>query len=201
MARHRRTMPKPAGYHWSQAEPVLIAGKPSCRWCCGKLPKRKRTFCSEACVLEWRRRTTWSITRRLVFDRDLGRCQACQLDCRDLEVTRLTSGLQRAIARAAGGTVRPDPNEVLADAASWSTALTRAITWRVRHRVPLDHGAWEVDHVEPVSLGGDWFDMGNLACLCVPCHRAKTARDAERAKLAGVRLTARRDRPSPKPAA
>lgn len=37
--------------------------------------------------------------------------------------------------------------------------------------------AEEVDHVIPLSQGGA-DDESNLASLCVPCHRAKTASDA-----------------------
>ena len=32
----------------------------------------------------------------------------------------------------------------------------------------------EVDHIKPKSQGGD-DDMGNLECICTPCHASKTA--------------------------
>jgi 5-methylcytosine-specific restriction protein A len=37
--------------------------------------------------------------------------------------------------------------------------------------------AIEVDHVVPMSRGGDRLDWENLQALCRPCHRQKTARD------------------------
>ena len=43
----------------------------------------------------------------------------------------------------------------------------------------------EVDHIQPLHLGGAWYDLVNLQCLCFQCHVAKT-----RAELKG-----RPDRP------
>lgn len=51
-----------------------------------------------------------------------------------------------------------------------------------------DHGAcakcgsdtdwqWEADHILPLIDGGG-FGLDNLQTLCLPCHRAKTAREA-----------------------
>jgi len=37
---------------------------------------------------------------------------------------------------------------------------------------------WEVDHIVPVGDGGGGCGLDNLQTLCVPCHRAKTARQA-----------------------
>lgn len=43
-------------------------------------------------------------------------------------------------------------------------------------------GAWELDHRIPLIDGGS-KDLQNLQTLCVPCHKAKTAREAgERAR-------------------
>lgn len=42
-------------------------------------------------------------------------------------------------------------------------------------------GAEQVDHIVPAHIAPDrFFDPGNLQSLCLPCHRAKTAEDAER---------------------
>lgn len=35
-------------------------------------------------------------------------------------------------------------------------------------------GRVEVDHVTPLRDGGAAFDLGNVQCLCVPCHSRKT---------------------------
>lgn len=39
----------------------------------------------------------------------------------------------------------------------------------------------DVDHVEPLSVGGAPFALRNLRLLCGPCHRAKTLWDRARA--------------------
>jgi 5-methylcytosine-specific restriction enzyme A len=39
----------------------------------------------------------------------------------------------------------------------------------------------EVDHITPLSQGGDRFDPTNLQSMCKPCHRRKTLREEGRA--------------------
>lgn len=41
----------------------------------------------------------------------------------------------------------------------------------------LQNGDQEVDHIIPVSLGGDNFDLKNLQTLCHECHVDKTHED------------------------
>ena len=41
---------------------------------------RRRTFCSDACVHEWRLRSSTSYLRECVFERDKGVCALCGLD-------------------------------------------------------------------------------------------------------------------------
>src|ERR1700683_5743827 len=56
------------------------AGRPLCRWCRYEVPKGRRTFCSEACVHEWKLRTDPGYLRERVFERDKGVCASCGLD-------------------------------------------------------------------------------------------------------------------------
>jgi 5-methylcytosine-specific restriction protein A len=37
--------------------------------------------------------------------------------------------------------------------------------------------AAHVDHIRPISQGGEPLDLANLASLCASCHSRKTARD------------------------
>ena len=81
--------------------------------------------------------------------------------------------------------------------------------WRRVRRLVLDRDGWrcrscgragrlQVDHIKPLSAGGEPYDLENLQALCAfPCHRDKTAaenrnpnpeRDAWRA-LVAARLT------------
>lgn len=69
----------------------------------------------------------------------------------------------------------------------------RSTAWRkLRHiykmRHPLcrhcmDNGiinpSQEIDHVVPISAGGEKLDWSNLQALCKRCHSIKTARDRD----------------------
>jgi 5-methylcytosine-specific restriction enzyme A len=33
---------------------------------------------------------------------------------------------------------------------------------------------YDVDHIIPLSWGGNYFDINNLQTLCRPCHKIKT---------------------------
>ena len=44
-----------------------------------------------------------------------------------------------------------------------------------------------VDHIEPIALGGDEWDLDNLQTLCLKCNKIKTRKDAK--KIAELRRT------------
>lgn len=89
-----------------------------------------------------------------------------------------------------------------------SSNVTRGYQWqRTRRRILRrdDHecqirgprcavDATEVDKIVPISLGGSDTDDDNLRAVCVPCHRAKTAREAA---AAGAAARERRSRKRP----
>jgi hypothetical protein len=53
------------------------AGDPVCRWCRGPVQRPRRTFCSDACVHEWKIRSSPSYVRQQVKKRDRGTCRLC----------------------------------------------------------------------------------------------------------------------------
>ena len=53
-----------------------------------------------------------------------------------------------------------------------SAARLRELGFKVRKSL------WELDHIVPLIDGGT-HDMANLQTLCTPCHKLKTAREAE----------------------
>src|ERR1700679_4343857 len=56
-------------------------GLPLGRWCeLEIIAKRRRTFCSDYCVHQWRLRTDPGYLRDQVFARDHGICAVCQID-------------------------------------------------------------------------------------------------------------------------
>ena len=54
--------------------------KRPCRWCGAEVPRRRLTFCGDACVHEWKLRTDPGYLRERVFARDHGVCAQCGLD-------------------------------------------------------------------------------------------------------------------------
>lgn len=130
-----------------------------CRWCQMEiLAKRRRTFCSEYCVHQWRLRSDPGYLRDLVLARDYGICALCQAD---------TVAIYNALRRARG-----------ADrVAGLSLYGMRSIASR--------RSLWDADHIRPVAEGGGQCDLDNIRTLCLPCHRETTA-DLRR-RLRGVR--------------
>lgn len=53
------------------------AGEPICRWCRGPVARPRRTFCGEACVHEWKIRSSPYYVRQQVKKRDKGTCRLC----------------------------------------------------------------------------------------------------------------------------
>ena len=124
-------------------------GLPLCRWCeLEILAKRRRTFCSDYCVHQWRLRTDPGYLRDQVFARDRGVCHLCQAD---------TLAIYSALKRARGK----------ARIAGLSLYGMKSIAAR--------RSLWDADHILPVAEGGGQCDLDNLRTLCLPCHREVTA--------------------------
>ena len=127
-----------------------------CRWCANELPKRRRTFCSDACVHEWRLRTDPGYLREKVFERDHGVCGVCGSD---------TMVLRRDMRKL--------------DFASRRLFLK---TWGLKEG--SRKSLWDADHIVPVAEGGGQCDLSNMRTLCLLCHRKATTALRERMKKA-----------------
>ena len=124
-------------------------GLPLCRWCDLEiLARRRRTFCSDYCVHQWRLRSDPGFLRDQVFVRDRGVCQLCAAD---------TVAIYAALRRARGN----------ARLAGLSVYGLQTIASR--------RSLWDADHILPVAEGGGQCDLDNLRTLCLPCHREATA--------------------------
>jgi 5-methylcytosine-specific restriction protein A len=122
-------------------------GRALCRWCSLEVPPRRRTFCSDWCVHEWRLRTDPGYLRDQVLARDRGICAICGTD---------TIKVWTRIRRARG----PRRREAL-----------RA--WGI-HGMGR-RSLWDADHIVPVAEGGGECDLSNLRTLCLTCHRKASA--------------------------
>jgi 5-methylcytosine-specific restriction enzyme A len=138
-----------AGHAHRTALPVGPNGLPLCRWCQLEiLARRRRTFCSEYCVHQWRLRSDPGYLRDQVFARDRGICTACGTD-----------------TVAAYATLKRSRGKARAEAlALWGLKTVQA-----------RRSLWDADHVLPVAEGGGQCDLDNIRTLCLPCHREATA--------------------------
>ena len=128
-----------------------------CRWCDLEiLAKRRRTFCSDYCVHQWRLRTDPGYLRDQVFARDRGRCGLCHAD---------TVAIFAALKRSRGA------------------ARTAGLSFYGMKSIAARRSLWDADHILPVAEGGGQCDLDNIRTLCLPCHREQTARLRQRLKM------------------
>ena len=139
-------------------------GRGRCRWCWGEVAPYRQTFCSDACVEEYRLECDWGFARSRVFNRDGGVCAMCEAD---------TKWLQE-IVRHMRAAWRTDPNAI--PSAVW-------VAWARRMPGGRSCGSpWEADHILPRHDGGS-DHPDNLRTLCIPCHQRVTREfAAERAR-------------------
>jgi 5-methylcytosine-specific restriction protein A len=130
-------------------------GRPLCRWCRTEIPVRRRTFCSDACVHQWKLRTDPGYLRERVLDRDAGVCAKCGVD---------TVALRRDLRRLDYAARR----KFLKD---WGLSEYSR------------KSLWDADHIVPVVEGGGQCDLANMRTLCLKCHRDATAALRTRRKL------------------
>jgi 5-methylcytosine-specific restriction endonuclease McrA len=122
------------------------AGDALCRWCGGAVPRRRRTFCSEECVHQWKLRTDPGYLREKVFERDRGVCAQCGTN---------TTALRRDMRKL--------------DYAARRSFLKN---WGLREG--SRKSLWDADHIVPVAEGGGQCDLSNMRTLCLKCHREAT---------------------------
>jgi len=128
-------------------------GRGLCRRCGQEVPPRRRTFCGDSCVEQWRLKTDPSFLRNRVGKRDKGRCARCELRCKDLEKgLRL---LREVLGRRGQSSVYREVRKAL--------------------KIQSRHTLWDADHIRPVVDGGGECGLENMQTLCLWCHREKTA--------------------------
>jgi 5-methylcytosine-specific restriction enzyme A len=110
---------------WGQPD-RNTAGEPICRWCRAAITApRRRTFCSDPCVHEWRVRSSPSYVRDQVWKRDRGVCRRCGFDVKKAQTA------WRRLRPAAGAR---------AERCAWRAARPR---WEADHILPVSDGGGE----------------------------------------------------------
>lgn len=146
-------------------------GRALCRFCqtveCA--PPRK-TFCSNACVIEHKVRTRPAFAKMMVFRRDAGVCAICHTDTKELARELWEEGLRFG---------RTHQQRLLG---LHGIPRNRKVYCR-----KYGGNLWDLEHTLPVWKGGGEAGLNALATMCVPCHREKTKREAaERAAIRRV---------------
>jgi 5-methylcytosine-specific restriction endonuclease McrA len=160
-------------------------GRRRCRQCGTEVPEGRRTFCGDACVEAWKAsHLSPSEARRAVFARDRGVCLLCKRDCHaiEAELRGMEAILDEAWARqygrrAFGRTLVLYSHECPVIAGPF-LRLCEAVGLKKPWRYPQH--LWEADHIVPVVEGGGECSLDNYRTLCLPCHRAETAKLAAR---------------------
>lgn len=147
-----------------------------CRWCGEKIPKgRRRTFCSDYCVHEYKIRSNYNYAREQVYIRDKGICAKCGVSTdalkskleQEAKMLEVKSGknymlIWRELAKEHG---MPDPSR----------------TW------------WEADHIVAIAEGGGLGGLETYQTLCYKCHQEKTKEMRHKLKGKGNKFVDRED--------
>lgn len=88
---------------WASASPKNENGEKLCRNCHGPMPADKRMHnCSTKCSTEWMIKTSPSIMRAAVFERDKGVCAVCRIDVFDGAVWKFGGHARTRRSRGSG---------------------------------------------------------------------------------------------------
>jgi 5-methylcytosine-specific restriction enzyme A len=126
-----------------------------CRYCKIEVKPPRRTFCSDACVHEWKLRSNVKYLRDFVYQRDLGICAICKVDTRYQKIDLENS---QRLSRTTGDM-------------SHFTRMCKDL--RITEKEAMK-SIWHADHILPVSQGGGESGLDNIRTLCVKCHKSET---------------------------
>lgn len=147
---------------FSSPTPKDAQGNKLCRNCRGPMPPKRRHNCSEKCSEEWVCKTSPTVLRRRVFERDRGVCVQCHAD---------TVAIKREYDKLRDQ-FKNQPN--------WYTLKEEFLRL---YKIPFGRVSsdfWDADHIVPVIEGGGECTLENMRTRCIPCHKQETATLAKR---------------------
>lgn len=151
-------------YHkWIDFSNLDANGNKICRWCKTPLTGRRKSICSDKCQTEIEIRCNPSFARLLVYRRDKGICNTCNLDTEKLRkiMRKLEFKLcEKFISKERKTLLKHRINKILVK-----------YNW-----FKLNKHAWEMDHIVPVRDAKEVCGLEGLQTLCLECHKEKTSR-------------------------
>jgi|YNPMSStandDraft_1061717.scaffolds.fasta_scaffold09510_2 5-methylcytosine-specific restriction endonuclease McrA len=146
-----------------------------CRWCGNEIPKnsRRRTFCSDKCVHEYKIRSNYNYAREKVYERDRGVCAQCGLD---------TDRFKEELKTQA---------ELMAKKSGRSALIILKELARENGMPGPERTWWEADHIVAIAEGGGLGGLDSYQTLCYKCHQQKTIEMRHRLKGTGNKFVER----------
>lgn len=171
LAEYRKGLKRPPRY-LSQAGKQQVSAlqgprpKGACRFCAGPCPGRRRSWCSDECVVDYKIACNDpKAIENALIQRDKEVCQSCGLDLNrfikemmELPLSRVEMNLWRL-----EGFVT---DEKLESFQPTLAGVSQLLSWIQGRRL------WEAHHVVPVSKGGGLCPLEGFTTLCLRCHKA-----------------------------
>lgn len=142
-----------------------------CKFCTGKIPGRRTTWCDEECKKQYFIACNdEKVLPVAIFERDRGVCKLCGTNVDKFHKLVYTTTMDKVMDNLEkinyifGTKLRKD-------------SPVRDIVHSLFHH--KDRRVWEIDHIIPVAKGGGICGLDNFQTLCLGCHRRKTAENGE----------------------
>ncbi len=121
-----------------------------------KTGNRKRNYCKKHTWVGMRQFTNWQDLRLKALKRDNHTCIKCGDKRKDVELTRKRR-IWMNMEKMYNGTDK------------------KCIYKYVDYKCVVNN--FIVDHIKPIALGGDEWNLKNIQTLCFKCNKIKTAKD------------------------
>jgi len=136
---------------------LIIDGVKRCINCKGKLPKRRKRYCSDKCSNEMFVKNNHSALRTKLIYQNKGVCTRCK---NVMTIKRIRKWFTIEEFR--------------------SEYEKRAIEINDDYALVINFSQYILDHIIPIACGGSEFDEKNLQILCLKCNKIKTREDMKK---------------------
>ena len=123
-----------------------------------KTSKRKRNYCKNHTFLDMGQFTNWQSLREKALKRDNYTCVKCEDNRKDINLK-----LKRKRSINIREFIDGIDKKIKYAYVEYEEMRTNLIA----------------DHIKPIALGGDEWDLNNLQTLCLKCNKKKTAKDTK----------------------